>query len=165
MTAVLFRDARPEDAEALTALIKALAVYDGNGADVHFSSDQLRAALSGPAPRLLAILALDGAKAIGFVTYTIDYAIWVASDVLRIDDLFFSADYRGRGLGKRLMAEIARRAIAGNMVARWEVMPQNLKAQAFYRSLGAELRDKIVARWDGKAMAALLARSEERRDS
>lgn len=160
MNQITLRDARPEDAEALAGLIKELAVYDGNGADVHFSSGQLRQALSGPAPRLRAILALEDEKAVGFITYTIDYAIWVASDVLRIDDLFFSAEYRGRGLGKRLMSEIARRAVAGNMVARWEVMPQNVKAQAFYRSLGADLRDKIVARWDGAAMAALLARSD-----
>lgn len=158
MNEITFRDARPEDAGQLTGLIKELAVYDGNGGDVHFSSDQLRDALSGPAPKLRAILALDGEKAVGFITYTIDYAIWVASDVLRIDDLFFSTAYRGRGLGKRLMTEIARRAVAGKMVARWEVMPQNTQAQAFYRSLGADLRDKIVARWDNATMTALLAR-------
>lgn len=160
MGEIYFREAVPDDAGPLAALIKELAAYDGNAADVHFSPQQLRGALSGAAPRLRAILAIDGNRPIGFITYTIDYAIWAASDVLRIDDLFFSADYRGRGLGKRLMTEIARRAVAGGMVARWEVMPQNIQAQAFYRGLGADLRDKIVARWDGAAMIALLGRGE-----
>lgn len=156
MSEIILRDAGPEDAAALRGLILELAAHDGNAADVHFTSDQLRAALSGPAPKLCAILAVDGATPVGFITYTIDFAIWVASDVMRVDDLFLSNTHRGRGLGKRLMTEIARRAVAGGMVARWEVMPQNTSAQGFYRSLGAELRDKIVARWDGKAMAALL---------
>lgn len=156
MTNFTLRDARPEDAEALRALILELATHDGNAADVHFTSAQLREALAGPAPKLRAILAVEDETPIGFITYTIDFAIWVASDVMRIDDLFISKAHRGRGIGKQLMTEIARRAVAGRMVARWEVMPQNVNAQAFYRSLGAELRDKIVARWDGKAMAALL---------
>lgn len=157
MSSIILRDAEPADAAALAVLIKELAAHDGNAADVHFTSDQLRQALAGPAPKLRAILALDGEKPIGFITYTIDFAIWVASDVMRIDDLFLSAAYRGQGLGRRIMTEMARRATAGNMVARWEVVPHNTNAQAFYRSLGAELRDKIVARWSGDAMAALLA--------
>lgn len=157
MTDIILRDARPEDAEALAALIRALAAHDGSSADVNFTSDHLRLALTGPAPRLRAILTMDGDKPVGFITYTIDFAIWIASDVLRIDDLYLEAAYRGQGLGRRLMAEIARRALAGGMQARWEVVPQNRSAQAFYRSLGAELRDKIIARWDAPAMAALLA--------
>jgi len=157
MNNIELRDARPDDAVALAALIRELAAHDGNAADVHFTSEQLRAALSGATPKLHAILALDGDRPIGFVTYTVDFAIWVASDVMRIDDLFLSAAYRGQGLGKRLMTELARRAQAGDMVARWEVMPDNTSAQAFYRSLGAEIRPKIIARWDKAAMAALLS--------
>jgi ribosomal protein S18 acetylase RimI-like enzyme len=159
MSEIILRDAWPEDAEALRGLILELAAHDGNSADVHFTSDQLRAALSGPVPKLRAILAVEDETPVGFITYTIDFAIWVASDVMRIDDLYLGKAHRGRGLGKRLMTEIARRAIAGGMVARWEVMPQNTHAQAFYRGLGAELRDKVIARWDGKAMAALLDRA------
>jgi ribosomal protein S18 acetylase RimI-like enzyme len=156
MTEIILRDAMPGDADRLTALIRALAAHDGSSADVNFNSDQLREALTGPAPRLRAILAVDGDEPVGFVTYTIDFAIWVASDVLRIDDLYLETAYRGQGLGRRLMREIARRALAGGMQVRWEVMPRNRNAQAFYHGLGAELRDKVIARWDSPAMAALL---------
>jgi ribosomal protein S18 acetylase RimI-like enzyme len=157
MTRMELREARPDDAAALTALIRELAVHDGASADANFTPDQLRSALAGPAPRLRAILAVDDARPIGFVTYTIDFAIWTGSDIIRIDDLFVSAEARGKGIGQRLMSEIARRALAGRMQVRWEIMPGNAAAQGFYRRLGAELHQKVVARWDHAAMTALLA--------
>lgn len=161
MTQSELREARPEDAAALEGLIRELAEHDGVIGDVHFTQAQLHAALSGEMPRLRAIVAVSGdaggGEIVGFVTYTIDFAIWVGSDVIRVDDLFVSAKARGQRIGQRLMREIAHRALAGGMLVRWEVMPGNEAAQGFYRRLGAELRPKIIARWDRPAMAALLS--------
>jgi hypothetical protein len=53
-----------------------------------------------------------------------------------------------------MMRHIAELALAGNMIARWEIEPANLAAQKFYQGLGASLRDKIVARWERPAMKA-----------
>lgn len=159
MDQIHLRDARPDDSEDLAGLIRDLARHDGTLADVDFTSDQLRAALTGPAPKLRAILATTDDRVVGFITYTIDFAIWINSDVIRVDDLFVRAESRGKGIGRRLMREIARRAVAGDMGARWEVVPGNETAQAFYRQLGAELRQKVIARWDLPAMTNFLALS------
>jgi hypothetical protein len=53
-----------------------------------------------------------------------------------------------------MMLRIAELAMAGDMIARWEIEPVNIAAQEFYLGLGANLRDKIVARWDRAAMEA-----------
>jgi len=152
---VAIRAAGPADAAVLAAMIRELAEYEGSTDEAKFSVDQLARALQRNPPRLRALLAEDAAGAAGFVTYTIDFAIWTGGDIVRIDDLFVSSRARGRGTGRLLMRGIAELAIAGGMTARWEIEPKNLRAQQFYRGLGVAIRDKIVARWSLEEMRAL----------
>lgn len=149
---VTIRPAAPADAAVLAAMIRELAEHEGSTDEAKFSVEQVERALDGNPPRLRALLAEDSARAAGFVTYTIDFAIWTGGDVIRVDDLFVSDRARGRGTGRRLMAAIAELAIADGMTARWEIEPKNLRAQQFYRGLGVAIRDKIVARWSLDAM-------------
>ena len=156
--AVKIRAALPADAPVLAKMIMELAVHEGSADDASFSVDDVTRALSGDPPRLRALLAEDSAGAAGFVTYTIDFAIWTGADVLRVDDVFVSARARGRGTGRQMMTAIAGIASAGGMTARWEIEPKNLQAQQFYRGLGVVIRDKIVARWSLEAMRAICDR-------
>lgn len=151
------RAAKPSDAPDIAAMIRELAEHEGSAEALSFSVDQVHGALDGKPPRLRAVIAEDSGGAIGCVTYTIDFAIWTGGDVLRVDDVFVRARARGRGVGRLMMAEIARLALAGGMTARWEIEPANLPAQKFYRALGVAIRDKIVARWSLDAMRALAA--------
>jgi GNAT superfamily N-acetyltransferase len=143
-------------------MIRLLAVHEGAAGLVSYSQGQLTAALAGDPPRLHAILAEDADGIHGFVTYTIDFSIWNGGDILRIDDVFVNDDARRRGIGRQMMMRIAELALAGGMIARWEIEPVNVRAQKFYRNLGATTRDKIVARWEGPAMAATLDRPNGR---
>jgi ribosomal protein S18 acetylase RimI-like enzyme len=150
---ITIRAAAPSDAPAIAAMIRELAEHEGISDALAFSVEQLQRALEGR--RLRAVIAEDSQGAAGFVSYTIDFAIWSGGDILRVDDVFVRARARGRGMGRRLMTEIAALALAGGMSARWEIMPENLPAQKFYRGLGAEIRDKIIARWSPDAMRML----------
>ena len=151
------RAALPADAPVLVGMIMELAEHEGSTDDARFSVDDVARALSGDPPRLRALLAEDFLGAAGFVTYTIDFAIWTGGDVVRVDDVFVSGRARGRGVGRRMMTAIAEVAAAGGMTARWEIEPKNLRAQQFYRGLGVAIRDKIVARWSLEEMRALSA--------
>jgi ribosomal protein S18 acetylase RimI-like enzyme len=151
------RAAAPADAPAIAAMIRELAEYEGITDPLAFSLEQLRGALDGDPPRLRAVIAEDADGAAGFVSYTIDFAIWSGGDVLRVDDVFVRARARGRGVGRRMMCEIARLALAGGMTARWEIQPENRPAQEFYRGLGVAIRDKIIARWSPDAMRRFAA--------
>ena len=59
-----------------------------------------------------------------------------------------SPEFRGHGIGKALLAELARIALQKNCYGmRWEVLNWNQTAIAFYESLGAEvLREWLPVR-------------------
>jgi GNAT superfamily N-acetyltransferase len=154
---IAIRNAVPGDAAVLDSLIRQLAAHEGAAHLISFTPAQVGAALGNG--RLRAILAEDEEGVCGFVTFTIDFAIWNGGDILRVDDVFMSNRARRRGIGRLLMLRIAELALGGNMVARWEIEPVNLAAQKFYLGLGANLRDKIVARWELPAMAAAVVSS------
>lgn len=146
------RRADPADTEVIGRLIRSLAAYEGHAAEVRFSDSQLRRALSGDVPRLHALLAERRGKIIGMLTYTVDFAIWVGGDVVRVDDVFVSESARRKGVGTALFDGLARICAAAGMTARWEIESANASAQAFYRSLGVDIGPKIIARWSKHAI-------------
>jgi GNAT superfamily N-acetyltransferase len=158
---MIIRNATAADAAEIDRMIRDLVAYEGTGTPT-FTVEQLATALSGTPPRLHALVAEDDEGLIGFVSYTIDFAIWTGGDVVRVDDVFVRARARGTGAGTRLMLRIAELALAGGMTCRWEIEPVNLGAQHFYGTLGVNLREKIVARWSEAAMRTALARAQER---
>ena len=60
-----------------------------------------------------------------------------------LEDLFVREPFRGRGIGKALLAAVARIAVEENCYGvQWEVLDWNEKAIELYKSLGAEFRDQ-----------------------
>lgn len=157
---MMIRSATAADAAEIERMIRDLVAYEGNVGTLAFGVEQLAAALAGTPPRLHALVAEDDQGLVGFVSYTIDFAIWTGGDVIRIDDVFIRERARKGGVGRRLMLRIAELALAGDMTCRWEMEPSNLGAQYFYGRLGVDLREKIVARWSEAAMRTALTRVE-----
>jgi GNAT superfamily N-acetyltransferase len=160
---MIIRDATAADAAEIERMIRDLVAYEGNTGALAFSVEQLAAALSGNPPRLRALVAEDSGGLTGFVSYTIDFAIWTGGNVIRVDDVFVRERARGSGAGTHLMLRIAELALAGGMTCRWEIEPANLGAQYFYGTLGVDIREKMVARWGETAMRAALTRTKPHR--
>lgn len=57
-----------------------------------------------------------------------------------------------------MMRRIAQLAIGRGATCRWEIEPDNVGAQRFYRSIGVEVRDKKIGRWNRSAMLQLICR-------
>jgi GNAT superfamily N-acetyltransferase len=74
-----------------------------------------------------------------------------------LEDLFVRPEARGKGLGKALLAELARLAVErGCARFEWWVLDWNAPAIGFYKSIGARPMDEwTVMRVDGAALAAL----------
>jgi ribosomal protein S18 acetylase RimI-like enzyme len=81
---------------------------------------------------------------------------------LYLEDLFVRPQFRGAGLGKHLMATLARLAVQrGCGRFEWSVLDWNTPSIGFYRSIGAVGMDEwTVQRLQGDALHALAARDE-----
>jgi GNAT superfamily N-acetyltransferase len=88
-------------------------------------------------------LAFVGDMACGIATWFWIYKSFRGRRGLFVEDLYVRPEFRGRGLGKRLLAHLAAKAKAGGGFLEWQVLDWNAPSIAFYQSLGA----KPVENW------------------
>jgi GNAT superfamily N-acetyltransferase len=151
------RNAEQKDLPQVVALIRALADFeklDGPDDDAaarlaqHFSDGKFGL-----------LVAERDATLIGYALYFFTYSTFLARPSLYLEDLFVRPDARGNGLGKRFMQALARVAETHQCGRfEWCVLDWNVRAQKFYRSLGAELVESWrVCRMTAPAIARLAA--------
>jgi ribosomal protein S18 acetylase RimI-like enzyme len=146
------RRAGPDDAAAVVAMVGELAALEGDA----FAGTAARWAQVLGRDDVLVLLAERGGEPVGYVSAVRRLHLWLGTDVLALDDLFVRDGHRDAGIGRLLMAGLARLASAEDLVVRWEVRESNTAAQRFYRRLGARLWRKVVVWWPPEAQRALL---------
>ena len=78
-------------------------------------------------------------RIIGYVTYFFAYYTWIGKS-LYMDDLYVKPEFRGNGVGTRLIQQVANLAKnSGCHKLRWQVSQWNSPAIDFYKSLGATI--------------------------
>lgn len=94
-------------------------------------------------PWCTTLIARQAGRAVGYLAYT--FGVHEVFPSLHVAGLYVRAEARGRGVGKALMDEARRLAMArGATHMDWMVWRPNAPAQAFYRALGAEIYDEDV---------------------
>lgn len=84
---------------------------------------------------------------IGYATYFFAYYTFIGKSVY-MDDLYVKPEYRGLGLGTKLINEVISFARSQNChKVRWQVSEWNTNSIEFYKSLGAKL-DNLEYRCD-----------------
>ena len=155
--AVAIRPARPGEAGLVFAFVRELADYERLTHTVDATEQMIDAALFGPSPRVFCDIAeWDGAPA-GFALWFPNFSSFRGRHGLFLEDLFVRPAFRRRGIGRALFRHLARRCAAeGWTLFEWAVLDWNAPAIAFYKSLGANLRDDwTVCRLSGDALARL----------
>jgi len=151
------RAARPEDAEILVNLVHELAVYEKLEQHARATPDDFRRHLFGPRPAARAILAEVGGEPVGFALWFATFSTFRGQPGLYLEDLFVKPGHRGHGIGKGLLAALARIAVeecCGRL--EWSVLDWNTTAIGFYRALGARPMDEwTVYRIDEGPMRGL----------
>jgi GNAT superfamily N-acetyltransferase len=158
------RPARPEDGEILANLVRELAVYERLEANAQATPEDFRRHLFGPRPAAEAALAeVEGGPA-GFALWFTTFSTFRGQPGLYLEDLFVRPEFRGRGIGKALLASLARLALErGCGWLGWSVLNWNAPAIGFYRTLGAWAMDEwTVYRLDNEPLHRLAAMAPQR---
>ncbi|MGY1641253.1 GNAT family N-acetyltransferase [Geodermatophilus sp. SYSU D00703] len=150
---VTIRRATPADAAPVAAMVREIAAHQDQTAHVHVRDQHWRALLE--RPEVVVLLAERDGSAVGYVSAVRQLHLWTGGDVLALDDLYVRPGHRDGGVGRRLMAALARLAAPEQLVVRWGMEVDNVDAQRFYRRLGATLRPKVLVAWTPVAYAAV----------
>jgi GNAT superfamily N-acetyltransferase len=155
----VIRLATPLDVPVLLELVRELAVYEREPDAVVATEADLHEALFGDDAVASCHVALLDGRVVGFALWYRTFSTWQGKPGLWLEDLFVRPEARGTGLGKALLVELARTAVARGWARfEWWVLDWNTSAQGFYRSLGARPEDAwTVWRVDGPELTALAA--------
>jgi len=149
--------ATERDTSTILSLIKGLAEYERKADDVEATEEDIRESLFGEWPGAEVVLAYVGRDLAGFALFFHNFSTFLGRRGLYLEDLFVLPAYRSRGVGRRLMAHLARIALerkCGRM--EWWVLDWNESAIKFYKSIGAVAMDEwTVYRLGGDALARL----------
>jgi len=157
--------ATPADVPLILTLIRELAEYERLAHEARATDPLLHDALFGPSPVAHSVIARskDGTPA-GFALYFFSFSTFVGRPGLYVEDLFVRPEFRKRGLGRLLLAHLARVAVdrgCGRM--EWSVLNWNETALRVYRAIGAQPMDEwTVQRLTGEALERLAATAESR---
>lgn len=140
---ITIRNATPADVPLVLEFIRALAVYERLEHEVVATEADVAAALFGPRPYAEVVFACLDATPVGFALFFHNFSTFTGKAGIYLEDLFVRPEGRGRGVGRRLLAWLARTALErGCARLDWAVLDWNEPSIGFYRSLGAVARDE-----------------------
>jgi GNAT superfamily N-acetyltransferase len=153
----IIRAARAADGPAFIELVRGLADFERLEAPDDAAAARLLEHAFGLRPRYELRVVELGAELVAYAAFFETYSTFRAQPSLFLEDLFVRADARGRGIGRALLAHLARLATErGCGRFEWSVLDWNEPAQRFYRSLGARiLQEWHLCRVDGDALLSL----------
>jgi GNAT superfamily N-acetyltransferase len=154
---VTIRRARKGEVGLLFSLICELADYEKLLHEVEATEQMIDMALFGDNPRLFCEIAEWNGEPVGFAVWFFDFSTFSGRSGIYLEDLFVRPAHRGKGVGKALLAYLAKLCVDNGWARlQWAVLDWNTPSIAFYKSLGAVLKDEwTVCRLTGPALAEL----------
>lgn len=151
------RSAGPADKALVNRFVRDLAEYENLLDQVEAGAEDLARDLFGPNPRVFCEIAEWSGAPVGFALWFYTYSTFQGRHGIWLEDLYVDPEARGRGVGKALLANLARRcADEGLGRLAWWVLDWNKPSIDFYLSQGAVLQDEwTVCRVSGEALARL----------
>jgi len=138
------RPARPDDVEAIAAMVCELAEYERLAGEARATPDDFRRHLFGDRPAAEAAIAEVGTDPVGLALWFTTFSTFLGRPGIYLEDIYVRPPHRGRGIGKALLGMVARLAIdRGSGRLEWSVLNWNAPAIGFYEAMGA----RPVAGW------------------
>ena len=137
------RAATHEDAVLLCRYIRELAEFEELSGECVITPEAVAEHLFGSDRSAAAIMAEFDDRPAGFALYYRTFSTFAAKPGIFLEDLYVRAEFRKRGIGRALLAEVARIA-HGSSAGRleWTALKWNAKALALYAAVGAKPMDE-----------------------
>ncbi len=130
--------AKREDVPEVLGFIRALAEYEKMAHEVVATEALLEEWLF-ERKTAEVIFAVEDGRKVGFALYFHNFSTFLGRGGIYLEDLFVLPEYRGRGIGHALLAELAKTAVErGCGRLEWWCLDWNRPSIDFYLSLGAE---------------------------
>jgi GNAT superfamily N-acetyltransferase len=148
------RAARLDDSALIFKLVRELAEYEKLSMEVDATEHALAAALFAPEPRLFCDIAEWDGEPAGLAVWFLNFSTFRGRHGLYLEDIFVRPALRGRGVGKALMTQLARRCVEKGWARfEWTVLDWNEPSIEFYKSIGANVMDEWkICRMSGEAL-------------
>jgi GNAT superfamily N-acetyltransferase len=161
LAGLFLRFAGEADAESILDLIRGLAEFEKLSHEVVADADTLRRFLFGGQRAAEVLIAEYEGHPAGFALFFHNFSTFLGRPGIYIEDLFVRPEFRGKGIGREVLAFLARLAVErGCGRLEWAVLDWNTRAIAFYERLGARpMDDWTVFRLAGSELERLSRRS------
>ena len=151
------------DVPLIAELIRGLAVYEKLESQVTMTEEKLTDSLFGERRYAETLIAEDDGAPVGFALFFHNFSTFLAQPGIYLEDLFVLPEHRGHGIGKALLADLARIAVErGCGRLEWSVLDWNEPSIEFYKKLGAvPMNEWTIFRVTGEALERLAKQSNE----
>ncbi len=147
--ALTFRKAVGDDSQLISDFIWKMAEYEKMADECNASAENMRELIF---EKELAevIFALKDGVEIGFALFYPNFSTFVAKPGIHLEEFFVLEEFRGQGIGKALLHEVARIAHErGCGRLEWWCLDWNTRSRKFYESQGARPQSEwIIYRMD-----------------
>ena len=154
------RKGKPEDMQAVLALIQELAAFEKEPDAVCITVTDLVRDGFGSNPLFHVFVAEVDSEIVGIALYYYRYSTWKGKTI-HLEDLIVKDKMRGSGLGYALYTEIIKKDKKEQLRRiEWNVLDWNTPAIAFYEKTGAKvLEDWRVAQMDEAGINTFLEKN------
>ena len=153
---ITYRFARREDIPTILGFIRELAAYEHLEQEVVATPELLEAWLFDKEKAEVLLAELDG-TAVGSALFFHNFSTCLGRAGIYLEDLYVQPAFRGRGIGKGLLTQLARLTVErGCGRLEWSCLDWNQPSIDFYLSLGAQpMTGWTTYRLTGETLTAL----------